>query len=82
MRRVVVTGMGLVSCIGNNKAEVLRSLREGRSGLEFIPELRELGLQCQVAGQVKGLDAVVAKVGKRPLQTMSNVAKYTAVATL
>jgi 3-oxoacyl-[acyl-carrier-protein] synthase-1 len=82
MRRVVVTGMGIVSSIGNSKAEVLCSLREGRSGLAFIPELRDLGLWCQVAGQIKGLEEAAAKIGKRPLQTMSNVAKYTAVATL
>ncbi|MGH8068670.1 MAG: beta-ketoacyl-[acyl-carrier-protein] synthase family protein [Candidatus Entotheonellia bacterium] len=82
MRRVVVTGMGIVSSIGNSKAEVLRSLREGRSGLEFIPEMRELGLKGQVGGRLKGLDEVAARIGKRPLQTMSNVAKYAAVATL
>jgi 3-oxoacyl-[acyl-carrier-protein] synthase-1 len=82
VRRVVVTGMGIVSSIGNSKAEVVRSLREGRSGLGFILEMRELGLLCQVAGQVKGLDEAAAKLGKRPLQTMSNLAKYTAVATL
>lgn len=82
MRRVVVTGMGIVSSIGNSKGEVLRSLREGHSGLEFIPEMRELGLQCQVAGRVKGLEAAAEKLGKRSLQTMSSVAKYTAVATL
>ncbi|HXH09409.1 MAG TPA: beta-ketoacyl-[acyl-carrier-protein] synthase family protein [Alphaproteobacteria bacterium] len=82
MRRVVVTGMGIVSSIGNSKGEVLRSLREGHSGLEFIPEMRELGLQCQVAGRVKGLETALEKLGKRSLQTMSSVAKYTAVATL
>lgn len=80
MRRVVVTGMGIVSAIGNNKAEVLRSLREGISGIEFIPEMKELGLRCQVGGRVKGLDT--GKIGKRTLSTMSDVAKYAAVATL
>jgi 3-oxoacyl-[acyl-carrier-protein] synthase I len=81
MRRVVVTGMGVVSSIGNNKQEVLRSLREDRSGIQFVPEMGELGLRCQVAGRVQGLEAEVAKIGKRPLQTMSDVAKYAAVAT-
>ena len=38
MRRVVVTGMGIVSSIGTNKGEVLASLREGRSGIEFSKE--------------------------------------------
>ncbi|HEX9429840.1 MAG TPA: beta-ketoacyl-[acyl-carrier-protein] synthase family protein [Candidatus Bathyarchaeia archaeon] len=82
MRRVVVTGLGVVSSIGNSKAEVLQSLRTCHSGIEFIPEMQELGLRCQVAGRVKGLEAEIAQIGKRPLQTMSDVAKYSAVATL
>ncbi|MGH8068667.1 MAG: beta-ketoacyl-[acyl-carrier-protein] synthase family protein [Candidatus Entotheonellia bacterium] len=82
MRPVVVTGMGIVSSIGNSKAEVLRALRESRSGIGFVPEMRELGLRCQVAGLVKGLEAKIAKIGKRPLQTMSDAARYAAVATL
>jgi 3-oxoacyl-[acyl-carrier-protein] synthase I len=80
VRRVVVTGLGVVSSIGNNQADVLRSLLESRSGLEFIPEMYELGFRCQVAGRVKGLET--AKIGKRPLQTMSDVAKYAAVGAL
>ena len=53
MRRVVVTGMGIVSSIGNNQHEVLQSLREGRSGIEFVPEMAELGFRSQVAGTLK-----------------------------
>ncbi|MDD2893012.1 MAG: beta-ketoacyl-ACP synthase I [Halothiobacillaceae bacterium] len=53
MRRVVVTGMGIVSSIGNNQHEVLHSLREGLSGIEFVPELAELGFRSQVAGTLK-----------------------------
>ena len=52
MRRVVVTGMGIVSSLGNNKSEVLGSLREGRSGITFQPEYAERGLRSQVAGSV------------------------------
>ncbi|MBL8774119.1 MAG: beta-ketoacyl-ACP synthase I [Phenylobacterium sp.] len=48
MRRVVVTGMGIVSSIGNNTNEVLASLREARSGVEAAPEYAELGFRCQV----------------------------------
>ena len=44
MRRVVVTGIGIVSSIGNNKEEVLTSLKEGRSGIEFCEEYCELGV--------------------------------------
>jgi len=50
MRRVVITGIGIVSSIGNNKEEVISSLREGRSGIEYIPEYKELGFRSQVAG--------------------------------
>ncbi|MFZ5467107.1 MAG: beta-ketoacyl-ACP synthase I [Pseudomonadota bacterium] len=53
MRRVVVTGMGIVSSLGNNKQEVLTSLREGRSGIEFMQEYADLGFRSQVAGTLK-----------------------------
>ncbi len=53
MRRVVVTGMGIVSSIGNNKAEVLDSLRAGRSGIEFSEEYRSLGFRSQVHGPIR-----------------------------
>jgi len=53
MRRVVVTGMGIVSSLGNNKQEVLDSLREGRSGIEFMQEYADLGFRSQVAGTLK-----------------------------
>lgn len=56
MRRVVVTGMGIVSSLGNNKSEVLDSLRAGRSGITFQPEYAEHGLRSHVAGSVR-LDA-------------------------
>ncbi len=52
MRRVVITGIGIVSSIGNNKEEVTSALREGRSGIEYIPEYKELGFRSQVAGTV------------------------------
>lgn len=53
MRRVVVTGFGIVSSLGNNKSEVLDSLREGRSGITFQQEYADRGLRSQVAGSVK-----------------------------
>ncbi|MFL5017607.1 MAG: beta-ketoacyl synthase N-terminal-like domain-containing protein, partial [Rhizobium sp.] len=46
MRRVVITGIGIVSSIGNNQDEVTASLREGRSGLVAAPEYKELGFRC------------------------------------
>ena len=48
MRRVVVTGLGIVSSIGNNAHEVLASLREAKSGVIAAPEYAELGFRCQV----------------------------------
>jgi 3-oxoacyl-[acyl-carrier-protein] synthase-1 len=53
MKRVVVTGLGVVSSIGNNAAEVTQSLRDGKSGIEFVPQYRELGFRSQVAGTLK-----------------------------
>ncbi len=53
MRRVVVTGLGVVSSIGNNKEEVTESLREGRSGIEYCDKYRELGFRCHVHGSIK-----------------------------
>jgi 3-oxoacyl-(acyl-carrier-protein) synthase len=52
MRRVVVTGLGIVSSIGNNREEVLDSLRAGRSGIEYIDEYKELGFRSHIAGTV------------------------------
>lgn len=50
MRRVVVTGMGIVSSIGNNTQEVLASLHDARSGITFAPTFAEHGFRCQVHG--------------------------------
>lgn len=53
MRRVVVTGMGIVSSIGNNTQEVLASLREAKSGISHAEKYAELGFKCQVHGEPK-----------------------------
>lgn len=50
MRRVVVTGLGIVSCIGNDLDVIEHALREGCSGLRFVPEYADLGLRSCVAG--------------------------------
>ena len=50
MRRVVVTGMGIVSSIGNNTQEVLASLREAKSGITHAEKYKELGFRSQVYG--------------------------------
>ncbi|MDP1595494.1 MAG: beta-ketoacyl-ACP synthase I [Methylotenera sp.] len=57
MRRVVVTGFGIVSSLGNNKAEVLASLKAGKSGITYQPEYAAMGLRSHVAGSIKNLNA-------------------------
>ncbi len=54
MNRVVVTGLGFISSIGNSRATVLESLRESRSGIEFMPELAAMNDRVKLAGTVKG----------------------------
>jgi 3-oxoacyl-[acyl-carrier-protein] synthase-1 len=53
MKRVVITGIGIVSSIGNDSQEVLAALRSGKSGIEFCEEYRELGLRSQVYGPIR-----------------------------
>jgi len=53
VRRVVITGLGIVSSIGNNKDEVLTSLKESQSGISFNEEYRELGFRTAVHGEIK-----------------------------
>jgi 3-oxoacyl-[acyl-carrier-protein] synthase-1 len=53
MRRVVVTGMGIVSSIGNNTQEVVANLREAKSGISRAAKYAELGFKCQVHGEPK-----------------------------
>jgi 3-oxoacyl-[acyl-carrier-protein] synthase-1 len=53
LRRVVITGLGIVSSIGNNKNEVADALRQGRSGLAFSPEYAELGFRSHVHGPIR-----------------------------
>ena len=52
MKRVVITGFGIVSCLGNDKQSVTESLREGRSGIKFQEKYKEMGMRSQVAGSV------------------------------
>ncbi len=56
MRRVVITGLGIVSSLGNNQSEVLESLQLGRSGITFQPEYAERGMRSHVAGSIKNLN--------------------------
>jgi len=66
MRRVVVTGMGIVSSIGNNTQEVVASLREAKSGIVAAPTYRDMGFRSQVEGAVKiDLDAMIDRRARR-----------------
>ncbi|HAW46261.1 MAG TPA: beta-ketoacyl-ACP synthase I [Roseovarius sp.] len=78
MRRVVVTGLGIVSSIGNNVEEVLASLREGRSGITANEAMAEHGFRSRVAGAID-LD-IAEHVDKRTLRFMGPGAAYAHVA--
>lgn len=78
MRRVVVTGLGIVSPIGNSAAEVVESLKAGRSGISANQDMIERGFRSQIAGAVK-LD-VAEHVEKRTLRFMGPGAAYAWIA--
>lgn len=78
MRRVVITGLGIVSSIGNNQQEVLTSLREGRSGIVASESYCELGLGSQVHGSLK-ID-IDEHVDKRAKRFMGDGAAYAYIA--
>ena len=73
-RRVVVTGMGIVSCLGNDFDSVSDSLRQTRPGIRFIPEYAELGLRSQVAG-VPEID-LEARIDRKLKRFMGDAAAY------
>ena len=74
LRRVVVTGRGIVSPIGNSVAEVTEALRAGRSGVESSPEMAEHGFRSQVAGTLKIEPSEL--IDKRKLRFMGPGAAY------
>src|SRR5690554_1223841 len=77
MRRVVVTGMGIVSCLGNDQTTVLDALRTGRSGIKFQETYKEMGFRSHVAGSI---DINLAEVVDRKiLRFMGDAAAFTYV---
>jgi 3-oxoacyl-[acyl-carrier-protein] synthase-1 len=78
MRRVVITGLGSVSCIGNNKDEILESLRQGRSGIVANESYKEMGLRSQVSGSCH----VDTKefIDRKVLRFMGDAAAYAYIA--
>ena len=78
-RRVVVTGMGIISSLGGSLEEVTASLYQGRSGLVYMPEMKKMGMKCSVFGPVRGFDAKF--LTNKAKLTMSQVAQYAMWAT-
>jgi 3-oxoacyl-[acyl-carrier-protein] synthase I len=78
MRRVVVTGLGVVSSIGNNAAEVTESLREGRSGITHSDEYRDMGFRSHVHGSLKLNPS--DHIDRKLLRFMGDGAAYTYIA--
>jgi 3-oxoacyl-[acyl-carrier-protein] synthase-1 len=74
MRRVVVTGMGVVSSIGNNKSEVTDALKQGKSGIEYCEKYAELKFRSQVHGSIK-LDPA-DHIDRKALRFMGDGAAY------
>ena len=78
MRRVVISGLGIVSSLGNDKASVTKSLRFGKSGIRSNPIYAEMGLRSQISGRPDiDLDALIDRKDKR---FMGDAAAYAAVA--
>jgi 3-oxoacyl-[acyl-carrier-protein] synthase-1 len=78
MRRVVVTGMGIVSCLGNNKTDVTESLRQLKSGISFNESFRDIGLRSQICGSVE-ID-LEEHIDRKVRRFMGDAAAYAYVA--
>ena len=79
MKRVVVTGMGIVSSLGNNKSEVLESLKKTKSGIEFSNKYAEMGLRSNVYGSISEIDTSDV-IDRKMLRFMADAAIYNAIA--
>ena len=75
MRRVVITGFGIVSCLGNDPASVRDSLFHGRSGIRRNEKYAEMGFRSQVSGSITGLD-LEALIDRKMLRFMGDAAAY------
>jgi len=79
MKRVVITGMGIVSCLGNDRETVTTALKEGKSGIVFREDFEEMGLRCNVAARVD-LD-LAELIDRKILRFMGPSAAYGYIAT-
>lgn len=75
-KRVVVTGMGIISCIGNDVDSVTRSLKLSTSGIESKQDYIDAGLRSQVAGTVKDQEGLLAQVDRKISRFMGDAALY------
>ena len=78
MQRVVITGMGIVSCLGNDIEAVNQSLQNGQSGIQFAEDYAELGMRSHIAGRIN-IDAD-ALIDRRQKRFMGSAAAYAAIA--
>ena len=78
MRRVVVTGIGIVSCIGNDRFEVREALRTGKSGITFNEEYERLGFRSQVSGEITVDKASL--IDRKLLRFMGDAAAFSYIA--
>ncbi len=81
VRRVVVTGMGVISPVGNSKEEFWNSITEGRSGVRRLTHFDPTGYDSQIAGQVNSFDAS-ARLGKKEARRMDRFTQFALVAAL
>src|SRR5690242_1920093 len=83
-RRVVITGVGVVSCLGHDYAEVVEAIRTGKSGLQGMLAWEEFGIKSLVAGPIQNIDAKLEQtpIPKRLLPAMSEAAKYCCIASI
>jgi len=79
MKRVVVTGMGIVSSLGNNKSEVLESLKKAKSGIEFSEIYANMGLRSHIHGSISEIDTKDV-IDRKMLRFMADAAIYNAIA--
>jgi 3-oxoacyl-[acyl-carrier-protein] synthase-1 len=79
MNRVVVTGMGIVCSLGNNKSEVLKSLKEAKSGIKYCEKYAEMGLRSHVHGSIAEVNTSDI-IDRKMLRFMADAAIYNAVA--
>lgn len=79
MKRVVITGFGILSSIGNNEEEVLNSLLEGKSGITFSEEMKTMGMNSQVWGNIK-IDVSKLMIDKKMLKFMNDASIYAYIA--